>query len=61
MNVKWADVKEDYARKDAEIQRSYTALRTAYIELSGKSSHDSDCSIHNNPDHMPEKCNCTSN
>ena len=26
MNVKWADVKEDYARKDAEIERLKEAL-----------------------------------
>jgi len=42
----------------AEIERLREALAAAYIELSGKDEHASDCATSNAPAMMPGRCDC---
>ena len=42
----------------AEMERLREALAAAYIELSGKDEHASDCATSNAPAMMPGRCDC---
>jgi hypothetical protein len=42
----------------AEIGRLRELLAAAYIELSGKEEHASDCATSNAPAMMPGRCDC---
>ena len=58
MKVDWNDVKEDYARKDAEIDNLKKLIGWLYIEISGKKTHSSDCKVNDAPALIPERCDC---
>jgi len=42
----------------AEVQNLRELLAAAYIELSGKDEHASDCATSNAPAMMPGRCDC---
>lgn len=44
-----------------EIGRLRELLASAYVELSGKANHSSDCATSNSPAMTPGKCDCFTN
>jgi uncharacterized coiled-coil protein SlyX len=46
------------ANAEQEIERLREALAAAYIELSGKDEHASDCATSNAPAMTPGRCDC---
>lgn len=52
------DIADRIEAQAAEIERLREALAAAYIELSGKDEHASDCATSNAPAMMPGRCDC---
>jgi hypothetical protein len=49
---------DGYNKSLDEIEHLREALAAAYIELSGKDEHASDCATSNAPAMMPGRCDC---
>jgi len=52
------DLQDRIEAQAAEIEHLREALAAAYIELSGKDEHASDCATSNAPAMMPGRCDC---
>jgi hypothetical protein len=49
---------EEVEEKTKEIPELREKLKVAYIKLSGKKNHSSDCSVNNSPAETPGECDC---